>query len=129
MATKKETKKQQPAPKAAPDADKAAKRKARMEALKNRPKEQRTNSKQIDIIDFGNGHVIKNFGYPLKNKEGHQGVLVTSVTFNGEVPVSSSVAFVPGNFTVKAKKGHGTITGPKVKGEKEEADEAGDAED
>ena len=32
------------------DAEKEAKRKARMEALKNRPAEQRPNSKQIDVI-------------------------------------------------------------------------------
>ena len=44
MAKKKEEKK------AAVDPAKAAKRKARMEALKNRPVGQRPNSKQIDVI-------------------------------------------------------------------------------
>ena len=39
------------------DAEKEAKRKARMEALKNRPAEQRPNSKQIDVIKIGRAHV------------------------------------------------------------------------
>lgn len=73
MAKKKEEKK------AAVDPDKAAKRKARMEALKNRPAEQRPNSKQIDIIKVSDTSVVKNYGYAIKNKEGHVGVLVTSV--------------------------------------------------
>ena len=73
MAKKKEEKK------AAVDPDKAAKRKARMEALKNRPAEQRPNSKQIDIIKVSDNSVVKNYGYAIKNKEGHVGVLVTSV--------------------------------------------------
>lgn len=48
MATKKkeDTKKKG----AEKDAEKEAKRKARQEALKNRPAEQRPNSKQIDVI-------------------------------------------------------------------------------
>ena len=122
-------KKEKTAPKAK-DAAKEAKRKERMAALKNRPAEQRPNSKQIDIIDLGNGNVIKNFGYPLKNKEGHQGVLVTSVALAGDKVVSSSTSFVPGNFTVKSKKNHGTICSPKVrdsKGSDEEPEE--EAED
>lgn len=96
----------------------AAKRKARMEALKNRPEGQRPNGKQIDVIETGNG-VVKNYGYPLKNREGHQGVLVTSVleTKDGQV-VSTSVTFVPGKFTVKSKKGHGTICTAKPKKDK-----------
>ena len=57
MAKKKEEKK------AAVDPDKAAKRKARMEALKNRPAEQRPNSKQIDIIKVSDTSVVKNYGY------------------------------------------------------------------
>lgn len=125
MATKKE--KTKPVAKAAvTDEEKAAKRKARMEALKNRPAEQRPNSKQIDVINLENGQVVKNFGYPVKNKQGYQGVLVTSVTMDGKKVVSTSVAFVPGTFTVKSKKGHGVICSPKSKkesGEIEETDE------
>ena len=49
------------------DEAKAAKRKARMEALKNRPEGQRPNSKQIDIINTDNG-AVKNYGYAVKNK-------------------------------------------------------------
>ena len=60
MAKKKEEKK------AAVDPAKAAKRKARMEALKNRPAEQRPNSKQIDIIKVSDTSVVKNYGYAIK---------------------------------------------------------------
>ena len=59
--------------KAASVDEKAAKRKARMEALKNRPAEQRPNSKQIDIIPTENGGCVKNFGYPLKANGKHIG--------------------------------------------------------
>ena len=117
MAKKKEEKK------AAVDPAKAAKRKARMEALKNRPAEQRPNSKQIDIIKVSDTSVVKNYGYAIKNKEGHVGVLVTSVVeVNGEA-VSTSVTFIPGNLAVKAKKGHGTIGGVKIKKAKVDEDE------
>lgn len=104
------------------DPEKEAKRKARMEALKNRPAEQRPNSKQIDIIklDEEGKKVVKNFGYAIKNKEGYQGVLVTSVLEVEGTPVNTSVAFVPGNLTVKAKKGHGTICAPKNKKAKDD---------
>lgn len=109
--------------------EKAAKKAARMEALKNRPAEQRTNSKQIDIIDLGDGNVIKNFGYPVKQKNTHIGVLVTSIAIkNGEV-VSTSTSFVPGDITVKCKKNHGTICGAKHKGAADEEEEEGDSED
>ena len=117
MAKKKEEKK------AAVDPAKAAKRKARMEALKNRPAEQRPNSKQIDIIKVSDTSVVENYGYAIKNKEGHVGVLVTSVVeVNGEA-VSTSVTFIPGNLAVKAKKGHGTIGGVKTKKAKGDKDE------
>ena len=120
MAKKKEEKK------AAVDPAKAAKRKARMEALKNRPAEQRPNSKQIDIIKVSDTSVVKNYGYAIKNKEGHVGVLVTSVVeVNGEA-VSTSVTFIPGNLAVKAKKGHGTIGGVKIKKSKGDEDETED---
>ena len=77
MATKKaDTKKKGDEKK---DAEKEAKRKARQEALKNRPAEQRPNSKQIDIIAINDKSKVMNFGYAVKNKEGYQGVVVTSV--------------------------------------------------
>lgn len=117
MAKKKEDTK-----KKVKDPEKEAKRKARMEALKNRPAEQRPNSKQIDIIklDEDGKKVVKNFGYAIKNKDGYQGVLVTSVLEVEGTPVNTSVAFVPGNLTVKAKKGHGTICAPKNKKAKDD---------
>lgn len=120
MAKKKEDTK-----KKVKDPEKEAKRKARMEALKNRPAEQRPNSKQIDIIklDEDGKKVIKNFGYAIKNKEGYQGVLVTSVLEVEGTPVNTSVAFVPGNLTVKAKKGHGTICAPKNKKAKDDEED------
>lgn len=111
--------------------EKAAKKAARMEALKNRPAGQRTNSKQVDVIDLGDGNVIKNFGYALKKKSENIGVLVTSVAIkNGEV-TSVSTSFVPGNLTIKAKKGHGTICTAKHKGDVPdvEDEEEEDAED
>ena len=120
MAKKKEDTK-----KKVKDPEKEAKRKARMEALKNRPAEQRPNSKQIDIIklDEEGKKVVKNFGYAIKNKDGYQGVLVTSVLEVEGTPVNTSVAFVPGNLTVKAKKGHGTICAPKNKKAKDDDEE------
>ena len=108
--------------KAAPVDEKAAKRKARMEALKNRPAEQRPNSKQIDIIPTENGGCVKNFGYPLKANGKHIGVLVTSVAYDAEGNVlSSNTTLVPGDLTVKAKKGHGTIVAAKYKTEEQKA--------
>lgn len=120
MAKKKEDTK-----KKVKDPEKEAKRKARMEALKARPVEQRPNSKQIDVIklDEEGKKVIKNFGYAIKNKNGYQGVLVTSVLEVEGNPVNTSVTFVPGELTVKAKKGHGTICAPKHKKVKEESEE------
>ena len=108
--------------KAAPVDEKAAKRKARMEALKNRPAEQRPNSKQSDIIPTENGGCVKNFGYPLKANGKHIGVLVTSVAYDAEGNVlSSNVTLVPGDLTVKAKKNHGTIVAAKYKTEEQKA--------
>lgn len=123
MATKKDKKAADPKAE-----EKAAKRKARMEALKNRPAVQRPNSKQIDIIECPSG-TIKNYGYAIKNRSGYQGVLVTSVVENkdGEV-INTSVTFIPGNLTVKSKKGHGVITSPKVKKDKDEEEDK-DSED
>lgn len=86
------------------DAEKEAKRKARMEALKNRPAEQRPNSKQMDVIKINDKSEVQNYGYAVKNKEGYQGVVVTSVLVIDGKPTSTSVTFVPGNLTVKSKK-------------------------
>ena len=110
------------------DEAKAAKRKARMEALKNRPEGQRPNSKQIDIINTDKG-AVKNYGYAVKNKDGYQGVLVTSVLENkdGQV-ISTSVTFIPGKLTVKSKKGHGVICTAKSKKDKN-VEESEDNED
>lgn len=117
MATKKETKKVAPAK--VKDAEKEAKKKARMEALKNRPAVQRPNGKQIDVIPMEKGEV-RNYGYPIKNKAGHVGVIITSVVVDEKgLPVSSSVTFVPGNLSVKSKKGHGTLCSPKSKKDKD----------
>lgn len=107
------------------DAEKAAKKKARMEALKNRPAGQRPNSKQIDVIDLGDGKVIKNYGYPIKAKGKHIGILVTSVSLSGDQVTGTSIQFIPGELTIKAKKGHGTITAPKEKKAKD-AEETSD---
>lgn len=111
--------------------EKAAKKKARMEALKNRPAGQRCNSKQFDVIETENGK-IETFGYPVKVKGRSIGIYTTTVAYNkaGEV-VSVSNSFVPGELTIKAKKGHGVIAGQKpgkgAKDDDEEEDE--DAED
>ena len=129
MATKKkeDTKKKGGKEKdAEKDAEKEAKRKARMKALKNRPAEQRPNSKQIDVIKINDKSEVQNYGYAVKNKEGYQGVVVTSVLVIDGKPTSTSVTFVPGNLTVKSKKGHGIICNPKVKKAKGEEEEAGD---
>nr|UVX71917.1 MAG: hypothetical protein [Bacteriophage sp.] len=127
MATKKADTKKKGATKEV-DEEKAAKRKARMEALKNRPAEQRPNSKQIDVIAINDKSKVMNFGYAVKNKEGYQGVVVTSVLVTDGKPVSTSVAFVPGTLTVKSKKGHGVICSPKNKKDKDE-EETEESED
>ena len=108
------------------DEAKEAKRKARMEALKNRPAEQRPNSKQIDVIKINEKSEVRNYGYAVKNKEGYQGVVVTSVLVIEGKPTTTSVTFVPGNLTVKSKKGHGIICNPKSKKDKEDAEDSED---
>ena len=116
---KKETKK------AAVDAkaeEKAAKRKARMEALKNRPAEQRPNSKQVDIIQVGENQFVKTYAMPVKVKHRSIGVMVTSVAIDEEIGkvVSTSNTFIPGELAVKVKKGHGNIVAQKAaKGSKD----------
>lgn len=94
-----------------PADDKAAKRAARMEALKNRPEGQRTNSKQVDVIE-SDGCTIETYAYPIRKT----GALVTTIAKDAEGNiVSTSTTFVPG-VKAKAKKGHGTIV-PGVAGE------------
>lgn len=126
MAKKKEDTKKKGAKEK--DPEKEAKRKARKEALKNRPAEQRPNSKQIDIIAINDKSKVMNFGYAVKNKEGYQGVVVTSVLVVDGAPVNTSVAFVPGELAIKSKKGHGVITTPKSKKEKDTDEEVDEEE-
>ena len=108
---KKETKKVADATKAE---EKAAKRKARMEALKNRPAEQRPNSKQVDIIKVSENQVVKTYAMPVKVKHRSIGVLVTSVAIEDGKVVSTSNTFIPGELAVKVKKGHGNIVAQKA---------------
>lgn len=118
MAKKKEDTKKKGAKEK--DPEKEAKRKARMEALKNRPAGQRPNGKQIDVIKINDNSEVQNFGYAIKTKKGAQGVLVTSVLVVDGTPVNTSVTFVHGELAIKSKKGHGVITTPKSKKEKDE---------
>ena len=108
---KKETKKVADATKAE---EKAAKRKARMEALKNRPAEQRPNSEQVDIIKVSENQVVKTYAMPVKVKHRSIGVLVTSVAIEDGKVTSTSNAFIPGELAVKVKKGHGNIVAQKA---------------
>lgn len=125
MATKKAVKK---ADTSTTDEAKKAKRKARAEALKNRPEGQRPNGKQIDVILDEDGKIlVKKYATPVKVKMRSIGCLVTSVAFDkdGNV-VSVSETFVPGNIVVKAKKGHGNLTGQKSKKDSDTDDEVED---
>lgn len=140
QSKKEEVKKEKAAPKKAEkkietkkkkmtDEEKAAKRKARMEAIKNRPAGQRPNSKQIDVIDLGNGSKVLNFAAPVRK----HGALITSVAVNrdGEV-TSTSTTFIAG-VSPKSKKGHGTLV-PKVPGlgknnQPEDVEEDGEEEE
>lgn len=126
MATKKKEDSKKKGSEKVKDEAKEAKRKARIEALKNRPAEQRPNSKQIDVIKINEKSEVRNYGYAVKNKEGYQGVVVTSVLVIDGKPATTSVTFVPGNFTVKSKKGHGIICNPKSKKDKEDAEDSED---
>lgn len=126
MATKKAAKKAEPAKKGdAKEMDaKAAKKKARMEALKNRPEGQRTNSKQCDVIETTKG-VVKTYAMPVKGF----GVVLTTVAEDKDGNVVSTAITTLAGYTVKSKKGHGTLkagvpgVGKKGKGAKEEVDE------
>ena len=72
MAKAKETKKAMSAE------EKAAKKKARLEAIKNRPAGQRCNSKQVDVIETENG-TVETWGYPVVAARKHIGVLTTTI--------------------------------------------------
>jgi hypothetical protein len=115
MAKAKETKKAMSAEEKA-----AAKKKARLEAIKNRPAGQRCNSKQVDVIETKNG-TVETWGYPVVAARKHIGVLTTTIVKDkdGNV-ISTASTWVPGDLTIKAKKGHGIFTGVKSKKEKEE---------
>lgn len=130
MAKKKEDTKKKGAKEK--DPEKEAKRKARLEAIKkaikNRPAGQRPNGKQIDVIKISDNSEVQNFGYAIKTKKGAQGVLVTSVLVVNGAPVNTSVAFVPGELAIKSKKGHGIITTPKSKKEKDTDEEVDEEE-
>lgn len=81
-----------------------AKKKARMEAIKNRPAGQRPNSKQIDIIEVeGAKGKVLNFAAPVRKR----GCLVTSVVVDAEGNITSSSVVMVDNVRVKTKKGHG----------------------
>ena len=71
MAKKKEDTKKKGAKEK--DPEKEAKRKARMEAIKNRPAGQRPNGKQIDVIKISDNSEVQNFGYAIKTKKGSIG--------------------------------------------------------
>lgn len=125
------TKKKETAKKAAPvketankmtAEEKAAKRKARLEAMKNRPEGQRTNSKQIDVIEAGKGKVVT-YGYAIRKT----GTLVTAIALNAEGEVVGVSTTLVADTKVKSKKGHGYIQ-PGVAGEGKKS-KAGKAED
>lgn len=129
MATKKNAK---AAPKKVDDAkaaEKAAKRKARMEALKNRPAGQRTNSKQVDVIELENGQKVMTYGYAIRKT----GTLVTAVVLDAKGNVIGISTELVLGTKVKAKKGHGMIVpglaGEGKKGKAAKADEAEDEDE
>lgn len=107
-----------------------AKKKARLEAIKNRPAGQRPNSKQVDIIEVegAKGKVI-NFAAPVRKR----GCLVTSVVVDAEGNITSSSVAMVENVRIKTKKGHGYFQfGAPGKGKdeiEEEETEATESED
>lgn len=133
MATKKAPKKNAPkasGKKAMTPEEKAAKKKARLEAIKNRPAEQRQNSKSIDVIPTADGGKVINYGHVVKVGKIHMGVLVTSVAYDAKGNViSTSTTFVPGELTIKSKKNHGNFAKPKNKKGSAQDDEDEDADD
>lgn len=93
--------------------DKAAKKAARMAALKNRPEGQRPNSKQIDVIPMGDKGEVVTYGMPVRKV----GTLVTAVAKDAEGNVVGVSVTLVNGVSPKAKKGHGTLV-PKVPGVK-----------
>lgn len=101
--------------------DKAAKKAARMAALKNRPEGQRPNSKQIDVIPMGDKGEVVTYGMPVRKV----GTLVTAIAKDAEGNVVGVSVTLVNGVSPKAKKGHGTLV-PKVPGVKKGK---GDAEE
>lgn len=122
-AATKENKNKESKNKAMTAEEKAAKKKARQEALRNRPEGQRPNSKQIDIIELGNGGKVLNFGSPVRKV----GTLVTSVAVDAEGNVVSTAVTLVAGVSPKVKKGHGSLV-PKVPGMGKKAKGAAAAE-
>jgi hypothetical protein len=129
MATKKAAKKAEPAAKG--DAKKMdEKKEARKEAIKNRPEGQRTNSKQCDVIETTKG-VVKTYAMPVRGF----GVVLTTVAEDKDGNVVSTAITTLAGYTVKSKKGHGTLkagvpgVGKKGKGAKEADVDDDDEED
>lgn len=120
MASKKEVKKAAMTPE-----EKAARKKARQEALKNRPEEQRPNGKQVDVIQVSETSSVKKYAAPIKLHNRSIGCLITSVAVEGDKVTAISETFVPGNIVPKVKKGHGTLVAqkdPKDKKKKKSSD-------
>jgi len=91
------------------DEERLAKKKARMEAIKNRPKVQRPNSKQVDVIESEDGGMVKVYAQKVSDRSGIMGSLITTVAYNKDgVVVSVSTTFVNG-VQPKTKKGHGRL--------------------
>ncbi len=104
------------------DAEKAAKKEARREALKNRPAGQRPNSKQIDVIALEKGQVL-NFAMPVRKV----GSLITSVALDEKGNVVSTAVTLVAGVAPKTKKGHGLLV-PKTPGMGKKAKGAAAAE-
>ena len=107
--------------------EKAAKRKARMEALKDRPEEQRPNGKQMDVIKIDEHNEVRKYAAPVKVKGRSIGCLITTIALVDGKVVSVSETFLPGEVVVKVKKGHGTLTAQKAK--KNKGSKASDEEE
>lgn len=131
MATKKKAAAAKEAPKKAAMSaeEKAAKKAARKEALKNRPAGQRTNSKQIDVIELPNDQKVMTFGYAVRKT----GTLVTAVVLDSKGNVVGISTELILGVKVKSKKGHGMVVpgvaGEGKKGRGAQAEEAEDEDD
>lgn len=132
MATKKKASaaaKEAPKKAAMSAEEKKAKRLARLEAIKNRPAGQRTNSKQIDVIELPNDQKVMTFGYAVRKT----GTLVTAVVLDAKGNVVGISTELILGVKVKSKKGHGMVVpgvaGEGKKGRGAKADDAEEAED